>query len=958
MNLYDLDLNKKILNNPLIIQQLIISDFEQRLNNNFTIADPNNTFALLLEYTSTLIANAVSQEENKLSKIYPNRSISFDDLWPHMSDYDYVNFFSTPATTNIHLILSKDYLAENAVPFNQYYRKVVIPRNTIFTIGDLKFGLYYPIELRLNTETGRFIALFDTSVTNPLYKLSTNVLNIAERKFDNMNLLIIDVPLYQFECFNLSGEIIPNVGFNQTYKINSGKFYAIRIFNENRTLNTTIELRQTLAEYVYDPYYVTAKIKINPDENSVNIIIPRIYLMDGRIAGKINIELYTTQGAINVDFTNIDMKTIKVDYQLKLTPNKYSDILIYNPTEIVELQEGVINGGSNGKTFEEARDLIINHGEHKDVLINQIDVQTYFAEQQFRIKKEKDNITDRIYYCYKNILDTQNSIIPTTSSNIKITNTSPTEIKSILKQIDDTLTIFPETLYRYNDMEQCCYPVTNTEIDELTLKTKSELVDIYNKNIYTRCPFHILFIPHNKYPEAVAFNLWDPTCESVWFTAAHNEVASQMVIKGGKPFHLLGGTGGWEVQLILTKVGDLIDIPEEDILILATTKTIDGNIITFPVEYLRNSEPDTIYKFNIKSTYQLTKDENIAVFYDTSLLTTQLIPLTSTFNIICMVKKQYYPYIQNMYDITDTIINTSITDQYLGLSKHEIILNLGHELSTVLHFNVDIRWSPKEYETYEMDIPLVYPNDVFDSYVENNTIHVHKLYNKGDQIKDDQDQPIIQYHQGDIRLNASGEPMLKRDRSVEYLIDILHISNNIYISENQIQKDFCETLPNSLEKIFDFLRTTHSILGELMQLYFKPTKTFGYGQFHLGDGSVTMLPLNMKFKFDFYVPKFIMNSVALQQTILDTSIRLIESHIYNNDINLANIAYLLKEAMPDYLYHIDVLGIDNKLTLQTLIRINDDIQPSLNQELYLTKDGSFAIKKGLEVEFKDVDYRL
>jgi hypothetical protein len=956
MKISDINLNQQILSNPLTIQSLMINDFETRLNGTYSIADVNNTFALMTEYASTIAANAIAQTENRLTKVYPVRALAFEDLWPHMSDYDYVNFFATPASTVIYFTLNKDYLLQSAIPYNQYYKKVVIPKETVITIGKYSFGLYYPVELRLNTETNKFIALFDTTINNPLHKLSNNTLESIEQRFDTMNLLIMKIPIYQFDCTKLTGEVIPNLGYNKTYKIQSGKFYAARIFNTNRVLNTRQELKQTMSEEVYDPYVPTAKIKINPDENTVNISIPRIYMINNLCVGTIEVELYTTEGAITLDFTNLDFKTIKVDYKLKITPNKYSDILIYNPTEIIELTNGIITGGTNGKTFEEARRLIIYHGEHKDVLINPIDIEMYFNDNQYRIQKYKDNITDRVYYCYKSLTDDQNSIVPTTSSDIKITNTSYLETSSIKKQINDTVTIFPSTVYKYNELEQYCLPLTDVELDSWKLKTKEELIEIYNKNIYTRSPFHILLIPHDKYPEAIAFNLWDPKTESIWFKDSHQEIASQIVVKGAQPFHLLNGAGGYEVQLIVTKLGDLVAIPETDIKLVAAVKTRDGNTIIFPIEHYRNDGQNDIYKFNITTSYQLSKDSYLSVYYDDNILTTQDISLTSIFNIVCLVKSTYYPGITNSWNIISPIISSDLQYTWLGVSNHELTLNLGHELSDVLNYNVDIRWSPKVYETYEIDIPLLYEHDTYDSFVENNVINVTKTHNAGDAYEDSLGNQLYKHHVGDIKYNQFGDPILKQDRSVQYMIDILHIDNKIYVSENIIQHTFRTNLPGTLENIFDFLRTTHNILGELMQLYFKPTKTFGYGKFHIGDHVTLTLPLNMNFKLVYYVPKYVLNNQVLRKTIEDTSIRIVENNIRTQDINMTALAYTLKDAMPDYIQHIDVLGINNDSNCQTLIRLDEDIQPSLSQTLYLTEDRLFAVKKGLNIEFKDADF--
>ena len=89
--------------------------------------------------------------------IYPARANTAVDLYKHLSDYDYVDIFASPSNTVIVAVLDKNYVINNSIPVpGTSYSKMVIPSTTRFTIGDHSFGIYYPIQIVSNTNTGRF----------------------------------------------------------------------------------------------------------------------------------------------------------------------------------------------------------------------------------------------------------------------------------------------------------------------------------------------------------------------------------------------------------------------------------------------------------------------------------------------------------------------------------------------------------------------------------------------------------------------------------------------------------------------------------------------------------------------------------------------------------------------------------------------------------------------------------
>ena len=207
----------EFMNNPLNIQQRMLERFEEYAGGDF-IADPNNVVSFSMEMFAELTADATSEMDRTMESIYPSRSQNTSDLYKHMSDYDYIHLFSSPASATIQVSLDKTYLMKHALEVpGTAYKKVVIPKTTKITIGTHSFGLYYPVEIRINPASETFSIVYDTTESNPLYPVQNNVLEHSFRQWDNLKLLYIQLPVWQFETKVYREELIAGTGFTKTF---------------------------------------------------------------------------------------------------------------------------------------------------------------------------------------------------------------------------------------------------------------------------------------------------------------------------------------------------------------------------------------------------------------------------------------------------------------------------------------------------------------------------------------------------------------------------------------------------------------------------------------------------------------------------------------------------------------------------------------------------------------------
>ena len=89
---------------PLSLQAKAISELEKRVLDGNVVSDVNNVFTFLTEFSSTLTANAVNEACNCFHSLYPENAQSSTDLYKHLSDFDYIGLFATPATTTVELV--------------------------------------------------------------------------------------------------------------------------------------------------------------------------------------------------------------------------------------------------------------------------------------------------------------------------------------------------------------------------------------------------------------------------------------------------------------------------------------------------------------------------------------------------------------------------------------------------------------------------------------------------------------------------------------------------------------------------------------------------------------------------------------------------------------------------------------------------------------------------------------
>lgn len=954
------------LNSPMNIAAMALDEIHDRLNGTRIIADPNSPFCHLLEFGSSISAMTIQAIEEKFPLLYAQRAQSMEDLFMHMSDYDYLSLYATPASTTLRMAFPKKYLIDNALKYNDNYKQVTIPKDTVFMIGKYPFGIYYPINILINNYTRTFTVVYDTTYSNPLHELNKNIVDKYDITYGSLDYLVIDVPIYQFARSTEELIIDRSLGFIKKFTYNN-QFYAVRVFNYKNGKYS--EMGQSLNQIIYDTSNPTLLLQVMQDIQKLKITIPQIYFDNGDMGSKLFFEFYTTLGPLDIDTTKIAGSNIRVDFALKnKDTTEYSAILKNLPFDtIMTLNGNKIIGGSNAITLETLRKRIIHDNLVHSVPITEDDIAVYLEDNGFYVKKFKDNVTQRIYYAYRILTDTDGSIIPSMTLQMRMIDsyTDSSKYKGFVNQLDGSITVLPTTLYKYQKETEDAIPLTIDELDVISKMDKSQLVDTLNNQQYLRSPFHIRFDLNDDNPHAVSYNLMTPSIDKLIFVNENYNISSKIMTYDALIQHMGDGVGGYDVALSVAKSDDLTDVSEDDILIYVFVKTTAGYTIGLRVNYVQKMNERYLYKFHIDTNYHLTENNEISItnFQNENYsLSEHLVPLTSNFYLVHMVRASVLQGVN--IEPSSNAVSNGVPDSYLkdfvALTRQYITISLGHSLKDVINNNIEISVGGTKYDTWEYDVEDSYENDVYARTIDgmlkytvddNNGVKLYKEHSIGDTKIDENGNTVYLHRKGDVRYSKNGEPIIAIPSFKRFYTDMMFVDAKVFASERTAELTFTSTLPRILESYFDTVRNLQKQLLERTTVFFRAVRTAGTATFNIGNGITSTQNIEMSFHIKCYVQSYVKQDVAIQQTITSYICTAIEDAIQTKNINMMDIFSSVKEKLSDYVEHFTLLGINDDTTNQTFIIMDEDAQPSLKRRLVLTEDNILSLSKSLDIEF-------
>lgn len=710
----DKNLGAAILRNPGSIQYLALQVIAERaatvVGDTVEIPDPNSAVNNLLDYGAGLTAQMVRQENDSFSSIFRKRVRTAEDVYSFLSDYDYPKVAASPAMVQLRLVLSKKWIIDNAVSYDDNYNKIQIPATTVFTIGAHTFGMYYPIDFLVSKTTGGLTILYNTDTPNPLLTLQTvELTDVNIYTQGGLDLVSLIFPIYQFSVRPETETISSTVGWSKTY-VYADQFYSVRIFAYVNGVRT--EIPYTLSSFDYDPNTPTALLSVLSDVNSIKVEIPQVYFTRGMIGTSLEIEIYTTEGLLNVAITETDAQATSVEFDQ--SASAYSAMWTQLPVIAIMPYTDTIDGGTDAMTFDQIKSLVSQNQLYDDDIVTRLDLQTAMAKLGFTAKRYVDSLDRRTYFADATLKGSDNYTIPCAYAPVVFSSSSlGGDPSSILKFTDNTYTVLPTTLFSFDTLTNTAVPISDSAASSIGALPRQDLADLLNSTIYGRQPFHLVLDTSQKYPSARAYNLMNPVMNSLNFIYEDAHSASQFSASSIQVSHLANGTGGYQIIIGAAKDPsmDQVDSSTLKILLVGTLKT--GTRVYLEAAYTATSGTIDIFTATLLPTYHLTSDGyfSTALYGLDGVVVDGDMTLTASFDLLMLIPQSLESITQDA--TLAALLPNSYASSYFAVAQQRASITFGEDLSTQILNSVNTTWGLATNATYQQDVYATWAGDEF-----------------------------------------------------------------------------------------------------------------------------------------------------------------------------------------------------------------------------------------------------
>lgn len=764
------DAIQRARNNPLAFVTGVIDVIDANGSaSSTTVVDASNPVVQLIEVSAFTLQTSVDEQRSIVRELYPQLSETREEVYRHLSDRDKVNIHALPSRTTITLAISIEELISRAVYIDgSSVRKLTVPPQTRFRVNGIEFGMYYPIDIRILSH-GSIRAVWNNDVTTSPISLSENILETRTLRVNTdkgaVEYLMIDIPVEQFSLETFSSKVQAS-GFKQLFSY-TDSFYFARVYISDGTVWN--EVNVTFSNTVYDIGTLTAVLEVQ--EGGLSVSIPQIYFNQGIVGRSVRVDIYTTQGPMEMSLSNLEASAFNLEWRDfdRIEDGTYVDPLT-NITSVVVRGTGSTVGGRAALTTSELRTKVTNGSVGG---ATPFDLEHEVNSLGYDITRLYDRSTSRVYMLSRH-LDTISS---SNFSSVGVVQASlDFRFEELINSDADvnahlnSVTLLPSTLYTADTNGLTI--IAPPELKNPTQYTEDEVIAVLNAVEPVYSPFHYVFENRNEYfdkrcylmdqPEIVARNFVDANGSypydlsmqvvQVKYLGYGYRVALQ--IKSGDSIKLLNDTQV-QIQLAFTPVNS------------SRRVYINGELSPSYVD------DERVYTFIFNTEFEIDSDD---VLMTNGFKASQTdnsdygMELNQSFDVIFTVNG--IPKIGDGSDLDTLKGHDLLPSDTIVLSHETIDINFGNRLSSLEGRTLTFIDEAK-YEEWEEDVPLLrerpkYQPDssgYIDVSIDGDSLTYTKIADIGDPVLDSDGEPRYIHRKGDLKL-TNGKPVLIEDSKV------------------------------------------------------------------------------------------------------------------------------------------------------------------------------------------------
>ena len=954
--------------NPTEIQTTILNYLEQITNGEIDLVDPTNPFIFLLEASSVTASSIMDGYIDGIRKQYPRLSTTYDDLYHHMSDIDYIGRFSIPAKANITFVLFRnDIVTKGVYNSTEQAHTFIIPRYTKCIVHDIPFMILHPIIVK-EYDNGSIVVTRDLSVENPLdYGTRAVVPYTINKVNENESWVYFTVPGVQVDIS--SNEFIINNGsnFKQNISYLDNFVYAEAHGYDGTNWN---KLKTTHSDLVYDVTDPTVLFKVT--ENVLEVKIPPAYLTPNTIGQLLRIDLYNSKGKISMELGELPIKdwsrkVVVVDSVRDSSPETAAT----NTVTLGTFSYDRVDGGRNMLSYEELRTrLFQNVLGPMNQPITLFQIQEYVNRDGYDIVEGIDIISSRKYMGLKDlpqpeIIGVSTGSITTIASvgitdrdivnvdDLGITSLDTDLSKRIIYHNNNRYSILNDTIFiEENDIIK---PMTKAEYDAIIALPKEERVtSLKDKNYWYNPFYYILHRDANELTTKV-YDLDEPNINFVnWINRNENSTA----VVSTASYSIEKTNTSYIIRITTISDDNYKNASDREAQLVYTNK---GGGKSYINSSSTSTTPDNefIFEFILNINHDITKDDEIIftnMYVGSSVANSNEIPIHATLSL-------YYTTTDPSVVTSGSSMDSEIGSAILPIGSRAIVredldITFGEHLEWLwkrsklyYHETIYKRYLTDVYATYSRDI---YDRDpitgaIFTVSSTCNSVTYLKIHNKGDPILDDDGNPILLHSAGDVVLNASGDPIVDYTKGISMEMDLILSEAVFHFATSTPYKKYKNKIKHVIkERVLKDMTRFNEDTIEKTEILYGSKKTHGSIYTKI-NGVSTKSNSRKKFRIIIYVADTILIDDSVRESISDKIIAAIDRNTANGVIDMEEIRFIINE-VGAISKGIEIYLDDNKFT-GTMESEKKGERFAIKRQPILTQDGEISVTTDVDIKY-------
>lgn len=945
--------------NPAQILQTVLDTMESNSNGEVRYVDPTNPVVSLFETSVAANTASVQQHIAALRGVYPSLAQTPDELYNHMSYRDYLNRFASPSTDPFIFFIPFSQFLQNARPvLGSDYSKITIPRGTRITINEfLDFTLQYPIDIKYFDTQGLEVS-YDASIVSPLQSLTTNII-VSELIADpnsQERLIRFTVPAPQVAINKTTDNITKGRYFVRDIPFKD-QFYIARAYYRNNSSGSWVEMSTTHSPVAYDPFVPTMQFKVV--NNVLTASLPLVYQNNNLVSGELRVDVYTTKGALVVNLKEYPLESYVLNMDT-LDPvvdmTEYASAALNVSIQCLSLS--MMSGGKNELTFMQMRDRVIDNSlGPQEIPITMLNAQAKAQNSGFELVPHVDVVTDRIFLATRKLPRPTNQRL-VTSANIGISTyltEDPVAINHDWVRVHGKrVTFLSKNLYESTNGILRLLP--RSEVDFLLAMESSAKLANVNSRQYLYTPFYYVLDMEGEELQVRPYQLDQPTASDLNFVD-QNTTLQLPVNTASYEFRKVDE--GYILR-IQTRSGDFYKrLPDSQVaaqlsvLIPRSTRHAFWN----GMQVGKTTAGERIFEFFLKTDYDINENDQI-VLVNGKLDSLNDFPveidLASLFNIFHITTSITDLYVPSPLD--EMIARFMLTTPCAAVTREQLKLEMGDALSRLWTRATTVP-DTDVYETYSVDVPLVYDKDVYADppfNVVDGQVVYNVLFQAGEVVTRD-GEVVYAHRKGDVVL-VDGKPIVSSKRIGQRLFDIMmvdgrhyFVNDPAYLAYNQ---EFISTIVDWVSEDIPALQQTAL---EKTRIYFYPKNQLTSASVLVADYTEIRIPSEQSPVVDVYVSQEIYRSTSQRQILRTSAINYLDTWISGSRMSISEAIEGLKDVFGAGTVSIMVSGLGGDRNLQLVNIPNGEQRLCLKRVLSAQQDGTFIIQEDVTVNFHKAD---